>query len=405
MARFWRESKPKEDRYVLRGDTSSRTLVEKRLTEEKKRFEATRVRIWIDLDNTPHVPLFIPIIRELERRGHEVVLSARDAFQVCELADRKRLSYIRIGRHYGKNPIRKILGLMIRAVQLAPFYFRFRPGVALSHGSRSQILLANLAGIPTILAADYEHSKTIRPARPRWMIVPEALYGEKLLVKDQRLRLYRGIKEDVYAPDFLPDPSLPGELGLCPDDLVITVRPPANEAHYYNPESDQLMVALMSRVIRTPGIRAVLLPRNQTQEKAMRRKFPDWFGDDRTIVPGRVIDGLDLLWHSDLVVSGGGTMNREAAALGVPVYSIFRGTMGAVDRMLEREGRLTMIRSVDEVESKIRFVRRDKTGIPDGGRREALNDIVGYIEDIVRIERVRPFRRRKDGSRRPAPGN
>jgi len=46
------------------------------------------MKIWIDLDNTPHVPFFKPIIRELEKRGHEVVLTARDAFQVCELADR-----------------------------------------------------------------------------------------------------------------------------------------------------------------------------------------------------------------------------------------------------------------------------------------------------------------------------
>jgi predicted glycosyltransferase len=182
-------------------------------------------------------------------------------------------------------------------------------------------------------------------------------------------------------------------LGLREDALVITVRPPADQAHYRNPESDVLMQELMSRIGRTPGAQAVLLPRNKTQEAAFKADHPEWFAGGQVIVPSRVVDGLNLLWFSDLAVSGGGTMNREAAALGVPVYSIFRGTTGAVDLMLEKTGRLTMIHTPEEVGTKIRFVRRDKTGAPDHHPRPALEDIVNHIEDIIRIEHVRPARR------------
>jgi predicted glycosyltransferase len=95
------------------------------------------MKIWIDLDNTPHVPFFAPIITELEGRGHRVVLTARDAFQVCELADEIGLSYVRIGHHWGKNPIKKIVGLIWRSLELLPFCLSQRPDIALSHNSRS----------------------------------------------------------------------------------------------------------------------------------------------------------------------------------------------------------------------------------------------------------------------------
>jgi predicted glycosyltransferase len=399
IARFWRETRPKDERPEAPRTKPSLLLEVGCLNREKEKFDGHKAKIWIDLDNTPHVPFFIPIIRELERRGHQVVLSAREAFQVCELADKKNLSYVKIGHHYGKNKIRKLFGLLWRSVQLAPFFLRRRPGLALSHGSRSQFFLANFLRLPTVVIMDYEHTRTIRPARPRWMIMPEAIADEKLRPRTHRRRFYRGIKEDVYAPEFEPDPSLLNELGLKPDDLIVTVRPPADEAHYYNPESDALLLELMALIGRTPGFRTVLLPRNKHQETAMKINHPEWFAGNKTIIPPWVVDGLDLLWYSDLVVSGGGTMNREAAALGVPVYSIFRGKTGAVDRCLEREGRLTMIRSAEDVRTKIKFVRRNKDQKPDHRPREALKEIVDYIEEIVRIECVRPIDRATPGSK------
>ena len=345
-----------------------------------------KIKIWIDLDNTPHVPLFIPIIRELERRGHKVTVTARDAFQVCELAQQKGLSCVKVGRHYGKNPIMKVLGLLWRSIQLAPGCLRERPQLALSHGSRSKELLGRVLGIPTVSMNDYEHSSMVPLALPRWCIVPDAISVEASGGAPERVRQYRGIKEDVYAPDFKPDESLLDELGLRGAKLVVTVRPPATEAHYHNPEAEALMTELMARVCQTGGARAVLLPRNRNQEVDLCVRHPEWFADGRTIVPGRAVDGMNLLWFSDLVVSGGGTMNREAAALGIPVYSIFRGKIGAVDRKLEQEGRLIMIRSVEEVRTRISLLPRDKRQGPDSRPRQALRDIVDHVEDIIRIE-------------------
>jgi predicted glycosyltransferase len=342
-------------------------------------------KIWIDLDNTPHVPFFKPIIRELGKRGHAIVLTARDAFQVCELATQSALNYTKVGRHYGKNRLLKMLGLLWRSMQLLPFVLRERPVAGLSHGSRSQILLCNLLRIPTIMLNDYEHAKTPPLVRPRWEIVPEVLFNENLHCDTrERIRTYRGIKEDVYAPELTPDPLLLQELHLN-GDIIVTVRPPANEAHYHNPESEKLFVHFMNRLCGTRGVTAVLLPRTKKQETEIRKHWPQWFENFKIVIPEHAVDGLNLLWHSDLVVSGGGTMNREAAALEVPVYSIFRGKIGAVDRQLQSEGRLTLIESVEQVQ-RIAFRRRDKTGSPDNHPRQALLDIVEHVEKIVQTD-------------------
>ena len=349
--------------------------------------EVCAMKIWIDLDNTPHVPFFKPILRELERRGYRVVLTARDAFQVCELATQLGIKCTKVGRHYGKNRFLKVSGLVWRSLQLFPFALREKPDLALSHGSRAQILLCNALRIPTVMIMDYEHAETPLLLRPRWEIVPEALVGESLQCKAKdRIRAYCGIKEDVYAGELRPDPSLLRQLGLDRRDIVVTVRPPATEAHYHNPESERLFVGFMNRLCSTGDARAVLLPRNTNQAAEIRSKWPQWFKDSKVVIPEKAVDGLNLLWHSDLVVSGGGTMNREAAALGVPVYSIFRGKSGAVDRRLQSEGRLTLIESLEDTERKISITARAKRTLPNAEGRRALPEIVRHVEEILGVE-------------------
>jgi uncharacterized protein len=341
-------------------------------------------KIWIDLENTPHIPFFKPIIRELNARGYSVVLTARDAYQTCEMADKFGLKYTKIGRHYGKNRFLKGWGLFARGAQLFPFARREKPVLALNHGSRTQSLVCNALGIPTVTIMDYEYTAELFFLRPRWEIVPSVVNSADMPhQKNGGVRTYSGIKEDVYVPDFTPDPSIFNVLGLNPNDIVITVRPPASEAHYHVSESDQLFRAAMDRFCRTAGVRIVLLPRNKRQEAEIRANHPQWFQNDITIVPKQVVDGLNLLWHSDLVVSGGGTMNREAAALGLPVYSIFRGRIGAVDQHLAADGRLVLIESVEDVDRKITISRRAKAAQANLGPRKALSDIVGHIEQIL----------------------
>jgi predicted glycosyltransferase len=340
-------------------------------------------RIWIDLDNTPHVPFFKPVIRELGSRGHEVVVTARDAFQVCDLARRLGVDCAKVGRHYGRNRFLKVAGLFIRALQLLPRVLRRRPDLALSHGSRSQLIVANLLRIPSVLIEDYEYARFPPLMRATWRIVPEVIPDGSVGCRRDRIRAYPGIKEDVYVHEFRPDPAIRAELGLAPGGIVAVVRPPATEAHYHNPESEDLLAAVLRKLCDATGVRTVLLPRNPRQGGALRARWPRFFQDDKIIIPATAMEGLNLLWHADLVVSGGGTMNREAAALGVPVYSIFRGAIGAVDRHLADTGRLALLESVDDVAVKLRIEPRDRHAGATRAPPPTLRVILDEIEEIL----------------------
>jgi predicted glycosyltransferase len=342
-------------------------------------------KIWIDLDNTPHVPLFEPIIEELMARGFPLFVTARDAFQVCELANKKQIGYLKVGKHYGRYRLLKAAGLIYRSLQLAPLVLKEQPALAISHGARSQLLLANWLNIPTVLMEDYEYCRFPLTMRPKWVIAPSVIPDAMLPSRNGFIRKYAGIKENIYAWKCRPDPALLEELGIASSDLLITVRPPATEAHYHNPESEELFQRFMHRACRTPPARVALLPRNARQGEMIRNRWPEWFKDNVTIIPSGAVEGLNLLWHSDLVVSGGGTMNREAAALGVPVYSIFRGRIGAVDRDLQQKGKLVLIDSNEGVERDIQFVKRQRRPVSETASQQTLQEIVDTIEEISEI--------------------
>jgi uncharacterized protein len=341
--------------------------------------------VWIDLDNSPHVPFFAPIIEELEKAGYSVLVTARDCFQVCDLADLLHVNYRRVGRHYGKHTIWKLTGLGWRAMQLVSTVLRNRPDLAISHGSRSQLVAANLLRIPSVTVADYEFAKIWMLVRPTWVITPEIIPSDRVHCAPDRILKYPGIKEDVYVPRFNPDSSILAELGLKPrSEVIVVIRPPATEAHYHRPETDVLFAAVLEFLGRKPEVKMVLLPRNQNQGSDIRAKWGKLFANGQAMIPDHVTDGLNLIWHSDLVISGGGTMNREAAALGVPVYSIFRGEIGAVDRYLASTGRLILIESPEEVASKLVLAKRRSAQVTDDRQDGALHTIVEHVKTILK---------------------
>lgn len=348
-------------------------------------------KVWIDLENSPHVPFFGPIIKELEDRGCEVVLTARDCFQVCELADLAGLKYRKIGHHYGKHSVAKLLGLGIRVLQMTPFVLRERPAISVCHGSRSLLVLSAMLGIPSINIADYEHADHrltiwLGSVHKKWIMTPEVVppdIFEKHGMRKDHILHYPGIKEDVYTPFFEPDPSLRDTLGLKSSDIVVTIRPPATEAHYHNPESEKLLMAVFNLLGAHPEVKTILLPRTHRQEAELRDATPDLFAAERIVVPKHAVDGLDLIWYSDLVISGGGTMNREAAALGIPVYSLFRGTMGAVDKHLAETGKLVLLESEQDVREKLKFVPRNKISTSKPRQRETLEAVVNHISAVM----------------------
>lgn len=344
---------------------------------------AVRKKIWIDLDNSPHVPFFAPIIPELKARGFEIFLTARDSYQVCELLEYYGIQARVIGKHYGKQKILKLLGTIWRAVALAYVVRREKVDVSATHGSRGCMLASAVLGIKTIAIIDYEHTAQMS-LKNVWVIYPEIIPTSGRARNGVTYLNYPGIKEDVYLPAFHPDPRLRSRLGIAQDELLVTVRPPATEAHYHNPEADGLLVATLDMFSAMPGARVLLLPRNKSQEKKLRAAWTEEIASGKIVIPARVEDGMNIIWNSDLVVSGGGTMNREAAAMGVPVYSIFRGPIGAVDRFLSSEGRLVLLESVEQVRTKIRAVRRNKEVLSISHQKSpALEAILNHITDIT----------------------
>jgi len=218
--------------------------------------------------------------------------------------------------------------------------------------------------------------------KPGWVMVPEVIPDTAIRFDPNRVLRYPGIKEDVYVPRFRPDPVILRALGVDEKDLVVIVRPPANEAHYHNPESEELLVAVIDLLSHHPDTKVILLPRNRSQETSLLRSYPALFQSGKLLVPNHVVDGLNLIWHSDLVISGGGTMNREAAALGVPVYSIFRGKIGAVDRYLADTGRLVLLETAEDVRTRIVLDRRRRPASRESRPSCALRKVV---DDVVAI--------------------
>jgi len=325
-------------------------------------------------------------MQELGKRGFEIVLTARDTYQVCELLKFHQLSCKIVGRHYGKNKLFKVLGNCLRATQLAPWAAKTRPDLALSHGSRAQILIAAALGIPSIMMHDYEHSTKTGFVEPNWTLTPEIIPSTTMNGKRGRTLTYPGLKEDVYIPRFHPDPSILQTLGISPGEIVVTLRPPATEAHYHNPEAEELFAAALELFSAHPSVRAVTLPRSNRQGAELKQRWAPLIASGRMIIPSSPIDGLNLIWFSDLVISGGGTMNREAAALEVPVYSIFRGKIGAVDRYLADNGWLILLESVEDVRTRIKLRRREKPLEMRIVRPEAMERIIDVIVHIAQSE-------------------
>jgi predicted glycosyltransferase len=313
------------------------------------------MRIWIDLTNSPHVLVMRPVIRALERRGHEVGVTARDFAQTLGLCERLGVAHAAIGRHRGGRLGAKALGLASRSLELADWAKGRRFDIALGHGSNDVTVAAKLLGIPSATTFDYEWATvqhTVNCRLARRVAVPDAIPPERLArygAGARKLRRYPGLKEEYYLADFTPDAAVLDELGLDPAAPLAVVRTPPAVSLYHRFEN-ALFAPLLARLRERAQV--VVLPRTAEQraELAQAGGF---------VVPERVVDSQSLVALADLVVSAGGTMNREAVALGTPVWTTFEGRLGAVDERLIAEGRLRRLAHADEVEVVKRSARDD----------------------------------------------
>ena len=321
------------------------------------------MRVWVDLTNSPHVLVMRPVIRALERRGAEVLVTARDFAQTLGLCERHGLACEAIGRHRGGRLAAKGLGLLSRSGALARWARGRGIDVALGHGSNDVTVAARLLGIPSATAFDYEWAKvqhTVNCRLVRAIVVPDAIPLDRLRpygATEAKYRPYPGLKEDYYLADFEPDPAVLDELGLDPARPIAVVRTPPAVSLYHRFENP-----LFAQVLdRLRGEQAVVLPRTE-QQRAELSGF---------IVPEEAIDAQSLVAYADLVISAGGTMNREAVALGTPVWTTFEGRLGAVDEALIAAGRLRRLTRAEDVALEKRVsaggerIRRDPAVLAD----------------------------------------
>jgi predicted glycosyltransferase len=249
------------------------------------------------------------------------------------------------------------------------------------------MVVAHLLRIPVVMFLDYEYVQTIPFVKLRLMFLPKVISTKKLLKFEQILKTYPGIKEDIYVPAFKPDDSIKTDMNINDENINVVLRPPAHEAHYHNHESDKLFYKVIEHLTTPDNVRTIILPRDDKQKEMIKTQYKYHFDSGKLIIPTEVVDALNVMWYSDLVISGGGTMNREAAALGVPVYSIFRGKIGDVDKYLAKSGRLTLLHSADEVVKKVKlekWKRPDKLeNVNSLGLQSIVNDLESLIEQVT----------------------
>jgi uncharacterized protein len=330
------------------------------------------MRIWIDLTNSPHVLVMRPVIERLRAEEHDVRVTARDFAQTIELCERFGIAHTAIGRHRGERLAAKAAGLASRSAALVRWArtdARASGGerfdVALGHGSNDVSVAAAILRVPSTTMFDYEwatvqHNVNCRLASA--VVVPDAIPPERLerYGASGKLHTYEGLKEEYYLADFQPDSAVLDVLGLDRARPIIVVRPPPEVSLYHRFEND-LFAQVLKRLdaAAETGVQSVVLPRVSRQRLGLA-------GMPGLIVPEHAIDAQSLIAHADLVISAGGTMNREAVALGVPVYTTFEGRLGAVDARLIAESRLRKLASPEELD----LGKRDRTVLPAPIRRD-----------------------------------
>jgi len=307
------------------------------------------MRIWIDITNSPHVLFFEPIIRDLKAGDHDVFVTARDYAQTVPLLEQKAIDYRLIGRHRGKASAAKALGLVARSSRLFAYGVGKRFDVAFSHNSNDLSVAAAMLGLPHLIVHDYEHanlSYAINARLATRILVPDAIPTSAIRehgATRERVGHFPGLKEHVYLSPDTPGQDLRESLGAGPDKVLVVVRPPATMSAYHQFEN-----ALFEEMLEYIGTRedvvAVVLPRTADQAAELTPKLPS-----NASVPTHILDAPSLIRSADLIVSAGGTMNREAAVLGTPAYTIFAGEQGAVDDDLIERGLLTRAEKPEDV--------------------------------------------------------
>jgi uncharacterized protein len=325
------------------------------------------VHIWVDLTNSAHVVVLRPLVELLEAAGHEVTLTARPLSHTTELLDDWGHPYTAFGHYGGAGRVGKALAVSSRAAQALRFARGRGFDYGLAHGSTDVPPVGRVLGIPNTTMFDYEwaafqHQLNCRLATR--VLVPDAIPADRLArygARPPKLVQYAGLKEEYYLADFEPDEAVPARLGLDGRRPLVVVRTAPSYALYLGGSENELLTRLLQR-LAAETTQTVVLARTDEQRRAVRALGENF------VVPERAVDGRSLVAFADAVVSAGGTMIREAAVLGTPVWSIFEGRLGAVDEQLAHDGRIRFLRDpaelvVEKVTARPAHVRRDPVAL------------------------------------------
>jgi predicted glycosyltransferase len=336
---------------------------------------ARPLRIWVDLANSPQVLFFLPLIRRWTSEGHSIAITTRPYAQTVALGDHHGLSHTPIGLHGGTS-LGRIGGQLLRRARLLRRWARSqRFDLAVSHNSYAQIVAARTLGLRVATSMDYEFQAANHLAfRLADRVVVPRCFPAGLLRRfgaGGKARPYDGIKEEMYLADFTPTPDFRAAHGFAPHRILVVVRPAADWALYHRFEN-RLAPLLLERLSGMDGVDVLFLPRVPEQGDLAQQLYP------RIQLPARAVDGPDLLASADAVFSAGGTMAREAAVLGTPAFSLFAGRTPAVDELLVRQGRLTILRTREDLDAIVlhRTTARD-AGQPTGQR------LVGEVSALL----------------------
>lgn len=311
------------------------------------------MRVWVDCTAAAHPLVLRPLIERFEARGHEVFVTTREYGQTVGILERLGIPYTMVGEHGGASRLGKARALGGRSARLARLVWRRRPQLALAHGSVDLAVVSASFLIPSVQMQDYEFARLQRNVSfrlARRVLAPDSIPVERLRrlgARAKKLVPYPGLKEEYYLADFEPGAAVLDELGLDREKVLVVVRPPPETSEYHAP--NDVYGATVQRLAAAAGVQAVVIPRTEEQGAAVRA-----LGAANLVVPERAIDAQSLIAYADLVVSAGGTMNREAVALGTPVFTTFAGRMGGVDEALIAEGRLRVLADPAELELRKR---------------------------------------------------
>lgn len=315
---------------------------------------ANKKIIWFDITNVPHVNFLQPLYIHLKEQ-FDVFFTIRDfAESIGLFKERIPEPFVKVGEHKGQSKVRKVLGVLERTCQLSHSVPQFN--VKISVGGDSSSLFAKLKRRPSITFDDNEKAPNWRYAHfSDFAFWPEAVPTRIILrqgFKRRKLYQYHGFKEDVYIADYQPDSSF---LSNLPFDHFIVLRPENIQANYVDGKSS--IVPRLLNGLEQAGVNVLYLPRYE-HDKNYAVGFKNVF------IPTRALNGLDVCYHADAVLTGAGTLAREAACLGVPAFSFYAGReLLAVDQKMIRDGWMTFSRDPDELIKSLKGSRRREVSL------------------------------------------